>query len=327
MSANSSPNLEFLFIDTSVNDYQTLIDGITPTAPNGQMMVVTLDQTMDGIEQISEALAQYTQEVTAVHIVAHGEAGSLQLGNGSLNSSNLSQYQDELSIWGNALTNDGDILVYGCNVAEGAVGEQFVDQLTGMTGADIAASDDLTGNEGLGGDWDLEYQMGDLETPILFSQATQNSYQHTLTSLEFTNDGATDANENLIRWGSTINDPSITQLDFSDVTSDLTIKLLSTGKIEISRTTGSPSKIIADASKVTQITGTGAFSKDNKLDLSAITADTQVTITSRDVVEVSYSDKTLRFKKIDDINGANGANNVFDILPSTESRDSNTSRC
>ena len=87
MSTDPSLNLEFVFFDPSVKDHQTLIDGITPTSPNAQMMVVTLDQTLDGIEQIRDALAQYAQEVSALHIVTHGEAGSLQLGNTSLSRS------------------------------------------------------------------------------------------------------------------------------------------------------------------------------------------------------------------------------------------------
>ena len=45
-------------------------------------------------------------------------------------------------------------------------GEQFVNQLALLTNADVAASDDLTGHVKLGGDWDLEYQTGNIESDL-----------------------------------------------------------------------------------------------------------------------------------------------------------------
>lgn len=41
---------------------------------------------------------------------------------------------------------------------------QFIDHLALFTGADVAASDDLTGNAALGGDWELEAAAGTIET-------------------------------------------------------------------------------------------------------------------------------------------------------------------
>ena len=112
----------------------------------------TLDAAGDGIRQIAESLGSYAPEsVAAVHVVSHGEVGTVQLGNISLNSANLDAYRDELTGWGQALTTDGDLLFYGCRVAEGTIGQSFVTQLSQLTGADVAASDDLTGNAAFGG--------------------------------------------------------------------------------------------------------------------------------------------------------------------------------
>ena len=61
------------------------------------------------------------------------------------------------------MTEDADLLLYGCNLAGNSEGEEFVAVLSTMTGADVAASTDLTGHETLGGDWDLEYQTGLIE--------------------------------------------------------------------------------------------------------------------------------------------------------------------
>jgi len=61
------------------------------------------------------------------------------------------------------LTDSGDILLYGCDVAQGEIGQAFIEQLAQLTGADVAASTDLTGAAALGGDWVLEAQAGVVE--------------------------------------------------------------------------------------------------------------------------------------------------------------------
>ena len=57
---------------------------------------------------------------------------------------------------------------------------QFLDRLSELTGADIAASAKLTGNAALGGDWELEVQIGRIETPIAFNANTLKTYKGVL---------------------------------------------------------------------------------------------------------------------------------------------------
>ncbi len=78
------------------------------------------------------------------------------------------------------LAPDGDILFYGCNLAAGTVGAKFLDQLAQATGANIAASDDLTGSVRLGGDWQLESQAGTVDTLSAFSGPALLEYDATL---------------------------------------------------------------------------------------------------------------------------------------------------
>ena len=49
-----------------------------------------------------------------------------------------------------------------------------------MTGADVAASDDLTGSAQRGGDWDLEFHAGRIDTSIVFSQSVILDWNATL---------------------------------------------------------------------------------------------------------------------------------------------------
>ena len=77
--------------------------------------------------------------------------GALYLGSTLLDSEGLASNGVQLDTNGNSLTDTGDILLYGCNVAQDHVGLQFITSLAQVTRADVAASDNATGAEALGG--------------------------------------------------------------------------------------------------------------------------------------------------------------------------------
>jgi hypothetical protein len=149
---------QIVFIDGSINNYGELIPYIPENAE-----IFLLDSHQDGITQISNILKDYT-DISTIHIISHGSAGQVQLGSSNVNGNNLLSYAQELTTWGNALIETGDILFYGCNLASDESGQIFINQFSQLTGADIAASDNLTGNQNLGGDWLLEYQIGSIES-------------------------------------------------------------------------------------------------------------------------------------------------------------------
>ncbi|WP_119328683.1 DUF4347 domain-containing protein, partial [Cysteiniphilum halobium] len=148
---------EVVIIDARVKDPHILIESISRTSA---IEVILPDQ--DGVDRIAEVLTKYT-DLDAVHIVSHGAQAELQLGNVYLNETNLTAYQSELQQWGDALTAEGDILFYGCNVAEGNEGKSFIDSLKKYTSADIASSDNPTGAGDIDGDSNLEYSL-DIES-------------------------------------------------------------------------------------------------------------------------------------------------------------------
>lgn len=168
-------------------------------------LVVVVGADRDGIDQISEVLQAY-QGVAAVHILSHGSSAALRLGSTSLTSEKLKQYADRLKTWGRALTSDGDILLYGCNVAKGDTGIQFVQDLGELTGADIAASNDDTGSAALGGDWQFEANTGVIETSSLFGSAPADFYAYLLDGRFFPGSAGADAftiNADSIQLGAT----------------------------------------------------------------------------------------------------------------------------
>ena len=166
-TAASAPR-ELIIVDPGVEDAESLLAEVLENRPDSTFEVRILDADQDGVAQISELL-QGDQQYSAIHIISHGDEGEVQLGNSTLTADNLNQYVDQLAGWADALTEDADLLFYGCDLASNAEGEQFIESISAITGADVAASDDLTGAADLGGDWELELNVGTIETQALAS--------------------------------------------------------------------------------------------------------------------------------------------------------------
>ena len=160
---------ELIFVDKSVEDYASLVSGISSDAE-----LVFINTNADGLEQIASVLESRT-DIDAIHIISHGDSGELSLGNTTLTQESIQgEHADELATIKAALAEDADLLIYGCNFAEGEEGKSAANALAEATGADVAASEDLTGAESLGGDWDLEYEFGNVGTVTLSAEAYEN---------------------------------------------------------------------------------------------------------------------------------------------------------
>ncbi|MBI9087385.1 MAG: DUF4347 domain-containing protein, partial [Desulfobacterales bacterium] len=185
---------ELVFIDENVTDYEQLIVDMEESPGNRIIEVVVIDSHHDGIEQVSKALAERS-ELTAVHFITHGTDGQINLGDAWLNSTSLEQNRDAVAQWGNALTATGDVLFYGCNIAANTDGQSLLDRISRLTGADVAASDDMTGNSDQGGDWDLEYLSGIVETKISVRSDQQHGWSHLLAPPTITSNGGGDTTD------------------------------------------------------------------------------------------------------------------------------------
>ncbi len=186
---NSQTNLSggiatnLVFIDTAVANFSNLLAGLKPNTE-----AIVLDPTQDGISQITNFLSQHSGIVDSIQILGHGAAGMLQLGSTSLSSENLQQYQSALSTWFSPQTGKTpDLLIYGCDVASGEIGENFIQKLSQITGADVAASVDLTGSIAKGGNWILEKATGAIEAGQAFTQKVRDAYEDVLATFTVTN--------------------------------------------------------------------------------------------------------------------------------------------
>jgi hypothetical protein len=160
---NSTLRKEVAFVDASVAGWQEMLREL----PSG-IEVVTLDAGAGALTQMARWAAMHNG-YDAIHLLSHGAASTLVLGAEQLTGAALSDgaVRANLAALGRALNADGDLLLYGCNVAAGAQGSAFLDALAQVTGADVAASVDATGAATLGGNWALEAQRGRIETPAL----------------------------------------------------------------------------------------------------------------------------------------------------------------
>ena len=184
-NASSATNpKEIVFIDQGIDDYHSLVNGT-----KSGIEIHILGCTQDGVLQMTNILNQRS-DINAIHIVSHGNVGYLSLGNSVLSTDTLSKYQDALFSWQAGLKHNADILIYGCNVAKGLIGQQFIKQLTALTGANIAASSNLTGDSALGGNWELEVSTGKIFSNCAFREEKLRNFSSTLVTntLNFTTD-------------------------------------------------------------------------------------------------------------------------------------------
>ncbi len=168
---SSAARQEIVFVSPSVRDYQHLLDGISPNVE-----VFVLDPARDGVEQMAQTLADRTG-IDAIHLISHGAEGRLDLGTARLTLDSMTgEHADDLAVIAQALSENADLLIYGCSFGLGEQGAEAALKLGQLTGADVAASTDNTGHSSLGGDWDLEFSMGPVETPLIVTRAIHESW-------------------------------------------------------------------------------------------------------------------------------------------------------
>jgi hypothetical protein len=253
------------FIDAAVPNCQTLIDGILP-----EIQLIKLESNRNAIEQISAALQKGKYSV--IHIISHGKSGCLQLGNVELNLEKLSDRASDFTLavkeWGRSLTPQAEILIYGCNVGKGNIGKAFIKNLSQLTGASVATSENLTGCQALGGDWKLTAIAGKIKAGIAFRPEVIAAYSHVLNTFKQTPNSLTTGTNPTAIVSEDFNADGIPDLAVANRSSDSVSIFLATGQGNFGTATnftlgsaGAPSGIVA-----------GNFNGDTLPDLAVSTA-------------------------------------------------------
>jgi hypothetical protein len=274
---------ELVFVEGDVANYQQILASFQPNRE-----VFVLDTAQDGVLQISQILAR-EQNVSAIHLISHGSTGALQLGQTTLNLNTLNRYANQLQDWSNSLTADADILLYGCDVAGDAWGTSFVQQISQLTGADLAASVNLTGNAALGGDWQLEFATGQIESSTILSL----DYAETLGTIRLV-DGK------LTFKGGFTDDNSLPVLE----TSDLTLSLIENGTQLLLRDANHALQNFSADQGIVEVEGDNNAIKVDLAKLSAIelvlAKDSKATVSGEEFAASDFAKRQIRFI-VDDI--------------------------
>ena len=135
---NNLDDRPIVFLDSQLERSNFLVQKVV-----FQARAIVINSHADGIKAITYELER--SNCREIHIITYGFPGCLYLGSSQLSINTFIQYEKELKSWFNRdrytySSNLPQISLYGCNVAAGDVGEEFVSRLNQITKAKITAS-------------------------------------------------------------------------------------------------------------------------------------------------------------------------------------------
>ena len=144
--------------------------------------------------QIENFLKESGKSYDAVHILTHGNDRGLVLGSDFVTDA------DSFRVFADYIAPEGDLMLYGCNMASTDRGIAFLQNIADAAQAEVGASADVTGSVAAGGNWTLEYSSGAIETTNI---SLDSSWNYRLTT--YTINGIDNAaSYEYITWGDMI---------------------------------------------------------------------------------------------------------------------------
>ncbi|MDB4530105.1 DUF4347 domain-containing protein [Akkermansiaceae bacterium] len=354
------PNV-LIFVETSLPKHELLLESLFGDDDNFGLSedyaeLVFIDPADDGVQLVTDVLAEAAdRSISAIHVLSHGAVGVVGLGSVDLDLIGLATYAELITTWDRALTEDADILLYGCRIAAGDPGGQLVETLATLTGADVIASIDDTGSASLGANWNLEFTFGEIQTVSFVPDQSRPEYTGLLKTGTATLNGRVEGTdvtdklmgeagkETLVGKGGddvlegkggddtyefsdnfgrdTINEVSGAEtLDFTRVTSRLTIRASSLTTISVAAGTGNVNKVTYIGRpqngvltiKLKALTLNPAL--EHRIILSDLTEDLQVTVKRGNllVVKVKTTGKeVLRVHNVSNVTLGKGDDRVI----------------
>jgi hypothetical protein len=176
---------ELMVIDTRVPDHESLIADLTAQQNAGRSLSILVISPDDNAlvrigELISQVYQNQGQSFNAIHIISHGGNEQLILGSQPINFATVQENAADIAQWSRYLSSNADLRLYGCDFGQSERAMATINALASLTGADVAASNDITGHMSLQGNWTLEVSTGTQETTSLFSAKTQEIWLNIL---------------------------------------------------------------------------------------------------------------------------------------------------
>ena len=169
-------------IDTSISNYQDIHDRLSQ---DSSATIILIDPDESGLDRISTELS-LLGSIDELHIFSHGEGDGFRLGDDLVSAENAASHEEAFKAWNSFLSEDADLLLYGCNLATSDAGKSLMFTLADYTGADVASSDNLTGHADFGADWDLEFKTGAIEADVGAIEARMSGWQGILANIQIT---------------------------------------------------------------------------------------------------------------------------------------------
>ena len=185
-------------VNENIPNYEQLLNNI-----KSDTIIEVIPANVNGISLLHEIIKKYSN-IESLHIISHGIPGKIHLGNVKLSIDQLDEYSyfEDINQY---FTHNGEILLYGCNVAAYEKGKNFIDTFAEKTGLIVTGSTNIIGHSNLRGSWELNYSSHNLEIlnnstenssrEIIINEQGQNEWCDTLThyrggTLHWTSDGA-----------------------------------------------------------------------------------------------------------------------------------------
>ena len=155
---------ELVIINSNIAEKETVLSQL-----GDGYEVLEIDPGQDAMSQIQDYLDAHSDtKYDAVHVLTHGNDQGFYLGSTKVTEA------DQMSVFNGHMADNGDFMLYGCNLASSEQGQSLVQDIADFTGCDVAASTNITGAAALGGDWILEYNTGVIETTNISLDADWN---------------------------------------------------------------------------------------------------------------------------------------------------------
>lgn len=185
----------------------------------------------ENLDSLSAKISSFSG-LNSIHIISHGSIGEIELAGEIINSQTSQNHTNFFSALKNSLNENGDLLLYGCNIGENLEGMEFVNKAALLSGADVAASNDLSSSEELGGNWELEVKAGEIETEEIVPENYESSlrtFRYNVGQQLCVYNGHGSASDNIVTFIS--GDPSIFQR--VDKGNDVCIRAIGEGTVTL----------------------------------------------------------------------------------------------
>ncbi len=147
-----STGIDLVLIDGSL----AAQDAIARTAHTGAVVVIydsRTDSSAEVLKRATDLAMTRGSHFESVSIVSHGNAGTFELGYDKIDVELLARSAEQWRAFGKMMVAGGNMYLFACETGSGTIGTVLVDELGRLTGRDVFASQNITGN---GGDWNLE---------------------------------------------------------------------------------------------------------------------------------------------------------------------------